>query len=244
MRRRFLCTLRSYVRRRLASTLPLWTCSRASRSGPRPDGRRMLPFGRAKAVIGNWPRWKSIDVDFRNAFPFWPTMPVLTVLAVGRAETDRRRTFFHDAQFTSFFLQGAECAPTDDVTSKQRSHCGVCLSLAAAKTVEAETWGNGADTAADRGSWKRTTRWDDPSTLRPARAHGPNEERGAAGRRVRPTNVRSRIAIADSKNGTTASAKATGQRTTMRTSGSGPTWHLLIDGESDWGDWGMVIARS
>jgi len=144
----------------------------------------MLPFGRAKAVIGNWPRWKSIDVDFRNAFPFWPTMPVLTVFAAGRAETDRRRTFFHDAQFTSFFLQGAECAPTDDVTSKQRSHCGVCLSLAAAKTVEAETWGNGADTAADRGSWKRTTRWDDPSTLRPvARAHGPNEERGA-GRRT------------------------------------------------------------
>ena len=102
----------------------------------------------------------------------------------GPAETDRRRTFFHVAQFTSFFLQGAECAPTDDVTSKQRSHCGVCLSLAAAKTVEAETWGNGADTAADRGSWKRTTRWDDPSTLRPvARAHGPNEERGA-GRRT------------------------------------------------------------
>ena len=109
-----------------------------------------------------------------------PTTPVLTVFAAGRAETDRRRTFFHDAQFTSFFLQGAECVPTDDVTSKQRSHCGVCLSLAAAKTVEAETWGNGADTAADRGSWKRTTRWDDPSTLRPvARAHGPNEERGA-----------------------------------------------------------------
>ena len=53
----------------------------------------MLPFGGAKAVIGNWPRWKSIDVDFRNAFPFWPTMP-LTVLAAGRAEMDRRRTFF------------------------------------------------------------------------------------------------------------------------------------------------------
>ena len=109
---------------------------------------------------------------------------VLTVLAAGRAETNRCRTFFHDAQFTSFFLQGAECAPTDDVTSKQRSHCGVCLSVAAAKTVEAETWGNGADTAADRGSWKRTMQSDDPSTLRPvARAHGPNEERGA-GRRT------------------------------------------------------------
>ena len=130
----------------------------------------MLPFGGAKAVIGNWPRWKSIDVDFRNAFPFGRLEPVDRFR---RRPADRRRTFFHVvAQFTSFFLQGAECAPTDDVTSKQRSHCGVCLSLAAAKTVEAETWGNGADTAADRGSWKRTTRWDDPSTLRPvARAH-------------------------------------------------------------------------
>ena len=129
----------------------------------------------------------AVEIDrrrFPKCIPVWPTRCPLTVFAGGRAETDRRRTFFHDAQFTSFFLQGAECAPTDDVTSKQRSHCGVCLSLAAAKTVEAETWGNGADTAADRGSWKRTTRWDDPSTLRPvARAHGPNEERGA-GRRT------------------------------------------------------------
>ena len=129
----------------------------------------------------------AVEIE-RRRFP--KCIPVLADdagvdrLAVGRAETDRRRTFFHNAQFTSFFLQGAEGAPTDDVTSKQRSHCGVCLSLAAAKTVEAETWGNGADTAADRGSWKRTTRWDDPSTLRPvARAHGPNEERGA-GRRT------------------------------------------------------------
>ena len=41
----------------------------------------MLPFGRAKAVIGNWPRWKSIDVDFRNAFPFGRLDVPLTVFA-------------------------------------------------------------------------------------------------------------------------------------------------------------------
>ena len=74
----------------------------------------------------------------------------LTVFTHSRAEVDVARNIFHDAQFTSFLLQGVEGTRTDDVTSKQRPRHGVSLSWAAAKTVEAETWGNGADTAGDR----------------------------------------------------------------------------------------------
>ena len=74
----------------------------------------------------------------------------LTVFTLSRAEVDVARNIFHDAQFTPFLLQGVEGTRTDDVTSKQRSRHGVSLSWAAAKTVEAETWGNGADTAGDR----------------------------------------------------------------------------------------------
>jgi len=113
----------------------------------------LLPFGGTKAVIGKWTPWKSSDDDFRNAFPFRPTMPGFP--AVDRfhpqpSRGGRRRNNFHDAQFTPFLLQGVEGTCADDVASKQRSRRGVSLSWAAAKTMEAETWGNGADTAGDR----------------------------------------------------------------------------------------------
>ena len=197
--------------------------------------KRSLVIGRG----GN--RSTSIsEMHSRSGRRCW-RLCLMTVFAGGRAETDRRRTFFHDAQFTSFFLQGAEGAPTDDVTSKQRSHCGVCLSLAAAKTVEAETCGNG--TAADRGSWKRTTRSDDPSTLRPvARAHGPNEERGA-GRRTAHERAIAYCACAqayrhesgDKQQWRAMASRSNGRRVRRREAdGSGPTWYL-IDGEIDLG---------